>query len=287
MGFQLDESYNTVPERIIEFREKYPEGRLRPANPDKPYSFEVIGGKAVVVVVAAAYRDENDTMPGIGMALEPFPGTTPYTKDSELQNAETAAWGRAMVAALAVDTKKGIASAEDVRNRTAEQLPPDLTIDLMPYVRERLTKEQWAKCKKQWKEENEYPFSVFGVPPAREQEVKAFIEDFAQMTDAEELYLFRHAPEEVVDRHVAEQLAEQDVLTMDESIDAVTGEFVRGLALDESLARTKATAIFEVAGYSEREHLGHPELEVVLLMAEKAIADEIKNHPQRGEENHE
>jgi hypothetical protein len=37
-----------------------------------------------------------------------------------LQNAETAAWGRAIVAALAADTRAGIASQQEVRNRRAE-----------------------------------------------------------------------------------------------------------------------------------------------------------------------
>jgi hypothetical protein len=50
-----------------------------------------------------------------------FPGRTPYTKGSELQNAETSAWGRAIVAVGAADTKKGIASSEEVRNRRGEQ----------------------------------------------------------------------------------------------------------------------------------------------------------------------
>jgi hypothetical protein len=39
-----------------------------------------------------------------------------------MQNAETAAWGRAIVAALAADTKKGIASSEEIRNRQVD--PP-------------------------------------------------------------------------------------------------------------------------------------------------------------------
>lgn len=60
-------------------------------------------------------------MPGIGVAWEPFPGRTPYTKDSELMNAETGAWGRAIMAALAADAKKGIASAQEVRNRSADR----------------------------------------------------------------------------------------------------------------------------------------------------------------------
>lgn len=177
MGFQLDESYNTVPERIVEFREKYPDGILRPADISKPYSIEVVNGQAYVIVVAAAYRDSEDGNPGIGMALEPIPGKTPYTKDSELQNAETAAWGRAMIAALAVDAKKGIASAEDIRNRTAEELPPDPTVSLAQYAGEKLTADQWTECKAQWM--TDYTFSIFGVPPAREQEMKAFIDSFA------------------------------------------------------------------------------------------------------------
>lgn len=113
--------YIDVATRITEFREKYPEGTLRPLNLDKPYTLETVDGKPWVVVVAAAYRRPDDPNPGIGMAYEPIPGKTKFTSGSELQNAETAAWGRAMVAALAVDTRKGIASAEEVRNRRADQ----------------------------------------------------------------------------------------------------------------------------------------------------------------------
>lgn len=114
MAFAMDESYNTVAERIVEFRAKHPEGSLRPADMNRPYAIETINGNPVFVVVAAAYRTPDDPMPGIGMAYEPIPGSTPYTRGSELQNAETAAWGRAIIAALAGDAKKGIASAEEV-----------------------------------------------------------------------------------------------------------------------------------------------------------------------------
>jgi hypothetical protein len=110
----MDESYNTVAERIIEFRNKYPEGCLRPVDIMHPYSIEIINGNPVFVVVAAAYRTPDDRLPGIGMAYEPIPGSTPYTRGSELQNAETAAWGRAIIAALAGDAKKGIASRDEV-----------------------------------------------------------------------------------------------------------------------------------------------------------------------------
>ena len=118
-SFAMD--YIDVAARIVEFRTKHPDGSLQPADLSSPYKVETIGDQTFVVVVAAAYRTADDPKPGIGMAYEVFPGRTPYTRGSELQNAETSAWGRAIVAALAADTKKGIASAEEVRNRQAER----------------------------------------------------------------------------------------------------------------------------------------------------------------------
>ena len=125
-GFDLD-GYNTVAERIVEFREKHPDGALAPHDPNKPFEVVTVGDRTFVVVVAAAYRAPDDRCPGVGMAWEPIPGPTAFTKDSELQNAETAAWGRAIVAALAADTKKGIASADEVRSRVEPAQPKSLT----------------------------------------------------------------------------------------------------------------------------------------------------------------
>jgi hypothetical protein len=115
--------YVDVATRIAEFRDKYPDGSLQPHDPAIPYRVETIDGQTWIVVVAAAYRDDEDTRPGVGMAWEQYPGKTPYTRGSELQNAETSAWGRAIVAALAADTKRGVASADEVRNRSAERAP--------------------------------------------------------------------------------------------------------------------------------------------------------------------
>jgi hypothetical protein len=105
--------YIDVATRIVEFREKFPQGSLQQVS----YEFVNVNGKDWIIYTAAAYRSPDDARPGIGTAWEPIPGPTNFTRDSEVQNAETAAWGRAMVAALAVDTRKGIASSEEVRNR--------------------------------------------------------------------------------------------------------------------------------------------------------------------------
>lgn len=112
--------YIDVATRIVEFRKQYPEGRLRRAD----LQFIDFAGKSWVVYTAEAWRTPDDPAPAQGTAWEPVPGPTQFTRDSEVQNAETAAWGRAMVAALAVDTKKGIASQEEVRNRQTEESDP-------------------------------------------------------------------------------------------------------------------------------------------------------------------
>ena len=128
MSQKFATDYIDVAERIVEARAQYPNGRLRPADPAKPYTIESIDGQTYIVVVAAFYRDADDQLPGIGMAYEVFPGKSNFTRGSELQNAETSAWGRAMVAALVADTKRGVASANEVRNRVEERenpLPPD------------------------------------------------------------------------------------------------------------------------------------------------------------------
>lgn len=118
------DDYVEVSERIQEFRAKYPDGCLRPADPSVPYRIERIGegqnAQTFVVVVAAAYRTPDDPNPGIGMAWEPCPGRTNFTRFSELMNAETSAWGRALVAVGAADAKRGVASADELRNRAPE-----------------------------------------------------------------------------------------------------------------------------------------------------------------------
>ena len=111
------DDYIDVRERMAEFFEAYPEGTFQ-----SECQFLQTDGRSCVVVKAYAYRHPEDPKPGQGLAFEFIPGNTPYTKNSELQNAETAAWGRAVVAVGAGDTKRTpIASREEVRNRTEQQ----------------------------------------------------------------------------------------------------------------------------------------------------------------------
>ena len=115
--------YIDVAERIRLFRDKHPEGSLQPANLDKPFDMVTLGDKTFVVYISAAYRTPDDIRPGIGAAWEPFPGRTPYTKDSELMVAETSSWGRAIMAVLAADSKR-VASLDEVRARKTQAEHP-------------------------------------------------------------------------------------------------------------------------------------------------------------------
>lgn len=108
-----NDNYIDVAERIVEFREKYAEGSLQQVS----LEFKEVDSRWWVIYTAAAYRTPDDARPGHGTAWEPIPGKTNFTRDSEVQNAETAAWGRAIVAVLAADTKRGIASAQEARQR--------------------------------------------------------------------------------------------------------------------------------------------------------------------------
>ena len=116
--------YVEVSERIQEFRDKHPDGTLQA---------EIVELRDDLVIVKAyAYRTADDPRPGTGLASEPIPGKTNFTRDSELMNAETSAWGRALIAVGAADAKRGIASANEVRNRqgATEQSKPSQSVDL-------------------------------------------------------------------------------------------------------------------------------------------------------------
>jgi hypothetical protein len=104
-GYNLDD-YVDVAERIGAFAKKYPDGSLQSELKRMDDGW---------LCKAKAYRTPDDLRPGIGHAFEQAPGKTPYTRDSEAMNAETSAWGRAIVA-LGFQTKK-IASRNEVRAR--------------------------------------------------------------------------------------------------------------------------------------------------------------------------
>lgn len=121
-NFAIDPAYTEVSERMRLARELWPAAIFRPVDPLNPYQIVTIKDLSYVVYSAALYRHPDDLLPAIGTAWEEIPGRTPYTKGSELMNAETSAWGRACIAA-GIPSKK-IASFEEVRNRQEVKAEP-------------------------------------------------------------------------------------------------------------------------------------------------------------------
>lgn len=120
-GFDLGD-YVTVPQREAAFYSTYPDGRIVSSRPE----IRTVGDRTFIEVTTSVYRTPDDPLPCVASAWEPFPGRTPYTKDSEMMNAETSAIGRALAAA-GIAVNRSLASAEEVRNRQADRSEPDTT----------------------------------------------------------------------------------------------------------------------------------------------------------------
>jgi hypothetical protein len=104
--------YIQVNERIIRFKEAFPEGSLQ--------SQIVELTEERVVMRGEAYRTPDDPRPGVGHSWLEIPGKTPFTRGSEIENAETSAWGRAL-AALGFEVKRGIASMEEIAIKEGDE----------------------------------------------------------------------------------------------------------------------------------------------------------------------
>ncbi|NBR87682.1 MAG: hypothetical protein EBS84_21485 [Proteobacteria bacterium] len=133
MSFDLS-NYVDVPTRIRQLREKHPHAVLRPYNPAEPFRIVEIGGREFIIYTAVCYRTPDDPMPAIAVAAEPVIGSSSFTRNSEVMNAETSAWGRCIMAALAVD-EPHIASREEVQNRRNDdtaKLTEQIVRDVFP-----------------------------------------------------------------------------------------------------------------------------------------------------------
>ena len=100
--------YVEVKDRIAEFFQRFPEGSLQ--------SEVVELTDSRVTMKAIAYRTPDDPRPGIGHSYLNIPGSTPYTRGSEIENAETSAYGRALVA-VGIAAGKSIASRDEIESK--------------------------------------------------------------------------------------------------------------------------------------------------------------------------
>jgi hypothetical protein len=95
--------------------EKHPDLRIQESQP----IFRDVNDKLYIEIKCMVWRDKEDPLPVIAYCWEPFPGTTPYTRDSEQMNASTSALGRALgMMGFGVDHK--MASKQEVLARQPE-----------------------------------------------------------------------------------------------------------------------------------------------------------------------
>lgn len=120
--------YVPVNARVAQFVEAHPDGRIQTEI--------VTHTDSLVVVKALIYRDGQDGRPVTAHSQLAIPGRTPFTRGSEVENAETSAVGRAL-GFMGIGITASIASSDEVRTKrhesegpqhgTAIRIPPSTT----------------------------------------------------------------------------------------------------------------------------------------------------------------
>jgi len=120
--------YVEVKDRIRLFYELFGSGRL--VTEDVTILTDP-AGKQRVMVKALAYRTVDDPHPGVGHSWMEIPGRTPYTNGSEIENAETSAWGRA-IGSLGILIAGSIATTNEIESKGGTTPPPRATATQPP-----------------------------------------------------------------------------------------------------------------------------------------------------------
>lgn len=111
------DGYIDVPSRLRAALAKHPDLRVLEQIPE----IVTINERTFIQSTVQVYRDPDDPLPTAGTAWEPFPGQTPFTRNSEMMNAATSALGRAL-GYMGFGLDGSIASANEVRNRQEERV---------------------------------------------------------------------------------------------------------------------------------------------------------------------
>lgn len=132
MSFDLSE-YVDVKSRLRLALAKYPDLTITELA---PRIIELPDGKTFVEAAVIVGRNADDPKPVQAYCWEPYPGKTPYTRDSEQQNASTSALGRAL-GYMGFGIETSLASYQEVRNRQADQHPSAEPRDEAPVLQMR------------------------------------------------------------------------------------------------------------------------------------------------------
>jgi hypothetical protein len=118
MAFNID-NYVDVPTRLKEALIKHPNLRIQET------AAEVVtmpDGSTFYRCTVTVWRDETDPIPAVATAAEPYPGKTPYTKNSEFMVGMTSALGRAL-GYMGFGISKSIASRNEIQARQTTDKP--------------------------------------------------------------------------------------------------------------------------------------------------------------------
>ena len=118
MAFNID-NYVDVPTRLSEALKRFPDLRIQET------SAEVVtmpDGSTFYRCTVTVWRDDKDPLPSIATAAEPYPGKTPYTKNSEFMVGMTSALGRAL-GYMGFGINKSIASRNEIEARQDPKKP--------------------------------------------------------------------------------------------------------------------------------------------------------------------
>ncbi len=118
MAFNID-NYVDVPTRLKEALLKHPNLRIQET------AAEVVtmpDGSTFYRCTVSVWRDETDPLPAVATAAEPYPGKTPYTKNSEFMVGMTSALGRAL-GYMGFGISKSIASRNEIQARQTSDKP--------------------------------------------------------------------------------------------------------------------------------------------------------------------
>lgn len=115
---QLD-NYVDVPSRLRMALADHPDLRVVEDLPQ----IITIGDRIYLQASVTVFRGPDDPIPTSGIAWEPWPGKTSFTRDSEMMNAATSALGRAL-GYMGYGLATSIASREEVMVRQQAQERP-------------------------------------------------------------------------------------------------------------------------------------------------------------------
>lgn len=88
-----------------------------------------VGRCGLICVKGRVFRSPDDKLPAEGHSWMQTPGVTPYTEGSEVENAETSAWGRAL-ATMGYGITKSLASIDEIRNKSHDDRDDFLSADV-------------------------------------------------------------------------------------------------------------------------------------------------------------